>query len=144
MLRLNSSVITVTPSSYSFIDQDPEIIKELREKVIELIESSKRSPLEEINIMRLMKNVKKSINDFLNSFAFEPNDQITRDAVEHCVKDWLKSLPIIDYVVVCDETNNSPERVEQNELHVDIAIKPSKDDNFIYLSANSKIEKYDL
>jgi phage tail sheath protein FI len=40
---------------------------------------------------------------------------------------------VYDYLVVCDETNNTPARIDRNELWVDVAIEPVKAAEFIYV-----------
>ena len=68
---------------------------------------------------------------------FEPNDKITRDQIKRIVESALNDLVakrgITDYLVVCDTSNNTPNRVANNELYVDIAIEPMKDVEFIYI-----------
>ena len=70
-------------------------------------------------------------------FLFEPNDQITRDEIKNAVNslmiDLVAKRGIYDYLVVCDDTNNTPARIDANELYVDIAIEPVKAVEFIYI-----------
>ena len=45
---------------------------------------------------------------------------------------------LYDYVVVCDESNNTPTRIDRNELWIDIAIEPVKAIEFIYIPLRIK------
>jgi phage tail sheath protein FI len=70
-------------------------------------------------------------------FVFEPNDTITRNQVkagfEAVLNDLVAKRGLYDYLVVCDTSNNTPDRIDRNELYVDIAIKPVKAIEFIYI-----------
>ena len=73
---------------------------------------------------------------------FEPNDQLTRDeikgAIESLMNDLVAKRGIYDYLVVCDDSNNTPARIDRNELYVDIAIEPVKAVEFIYIPVRIK------
>jgi phage tail sheath protein FI len=73
---------------------------------------------------------------------FEPNDKITRDEIKGAVESLLLELvglrALFDFAVVCDESNNTPARVDRNELWVDIAIEPVKAVEFIYIPLRIK------
>ena len=68
---------------------------------------------------------------------FEPNDQITRNQASSVVSRLLDSLVsqrgLADFLVVCDTTNNTPARIDRNELHIDVAVQPIKAVEFIYI-----------
>ena len=71
------------------------------------------------------------------SYLFEPNDSITRRQVKFAVDNFLADLidrrALYDFATICDESNNTPERIDRNELWVDVAIKPVKSIEFIYV-----------
>jgi phage tail sheath protein FI len=73
---------------------------------------------------------------------FEPNDKITRDEIKNACESLMLELvgqrALYDFLVVCDESNNTPARIDRNELHVDIAIEPVKSVEFIYLPLRIK------
>ena len=75
-------------------------------------------------------------------YIFEPNDKITRDEIKGAVESLLLELvgqrAIYDYLVVCDESNNTPNRIDRNELWIDIAIEPVKAVEFIYIPLRLK------
>jgi phage tail sheath protein FI len=68
---------------------------------------------------------------------FEPNDNITRTQVRAICQTLLADIQakrgIYDYLVVCDTSNNTPARIDRNELWIDIAIEPVKAVEFIYI-----------
>jgi phage tail sheath protein FI len=70
-------------------------------------------------------------------FIFEPNDTITRNEIKQQIEKLLLGLTaqraLYDFLVVCDKSNNTPARIDANELHVDIAIEPVKAVEFIYI-----------
>jgi len=77
--------------------------------------------------------LREEIQDSLLKFIFEPNDQMTRGAVANDIRVLLARHDVYDYSVICDEQNNTPERIDQCELHADVAIKLSENDNFVYM-----------
>lgn len=93
--------------------------------------------LDRINVARLVNYLRYNLDALSKPFLFEPNDQQTRDAVrtvfERFMGDLVGLRGLYDYVVVCDESNNTPERIDRNELWVDIAIQPVKAIEFIYI-----------
>ena len=72
----------------------------------------------------------------------EPNDKITRDElkqlIEQLMNDLVAKRGIYDYLVVCDESNNTNDRIDRNELYVDIAIEPTKAAEFIFIPIRLK------
>jgi hypothetical protein len=95
------------------------------------------SALDRINVSRLTAYLRLVLDKVARPFIFEPNDTITRNQVkagfESVLNDIVAKRGIYDYLVVCDTTNNTPDRIDRNELYVDIAIKPVKAIEFIYI-----------
>lgn len=95
------------------------------------------SALDRINVSRLVKFIKRQLRKALFSFLFEPNDKITRDNVKAAVDGFLADLidrrALYDFASLCDTTNNTPTRIDRNELWIDVAIKPVKAVEFIYV-----------
>jgi len=95
------------------------------------------SSMDRINVARLVNYIRTILAKVGNAYLFEPNDKITRDqikrVIEGAMNDLVAKRGIYDYLVVCDTTNNTPNRVANNELWVDIAIEPMKDVEFIYI-----------
>jgi len=95
------------------------------------------SAMDRVNVSRLMKYIKRQLRKNTLSFVFEPNDQITRDNLKSLVDNFLGDLIVkrglYDAVTVCDESNNTPDRIDRNELYIDVALKPVKAAEFIYI-----------
>jgi hypothetical protein len=95
------------------------------------------SSLDRINVARLVIYLRYQLNQIAKPYIFEPNDTITRNEIKQQIESMLLELTgqraLYDYLVVCDTTNNTPSRIDRNELHVDIAIEPVKAVEFIYI-----------
>jgi hypothetical protein len=100
------------------------------------------SSLDRINVARLVNYIRTILANVGNGFLFEPNDKITRDQlkqiIEGAMNDLVAKRGVYDYLVVCDTTNNTPDRISRNELYVDIAIEPMKGVEFIYIPIRLK------
>jgi hypothetical protein len=100
------------------------------------------SSLDRINVARLVIYLRRQLSALAKPYIFEPNDKITRDEVKAAVETLLVELvglrAIYDFLVVCDETNNTPARIDRNELWIDIAIEPVKAVEFIYIPLRLK------
>jgi hypothetical protein len=95
------------------------------------------SALDRVNVVRLVMYLKRALRKGAFPFVFEPNDKITRDnlksAADGLLNDVLAKRGLYDFVTLCDESNNTPQRIENNELYLDVAIKPVKAAEFIYI-----------
>jgi len=95
------------------------------------------SALDRINVARLANYVKYNLDIAVKPFLFEPNDQQTRKTAQNTVERFFNTLvglrALSDYAVLCDETNNTPDRIDRNELWIDVLIKPLKAVEFIYI-----------
>ena len=95
------------------------------------------SAMDRINVARLVVYLRTVLAKVAAPFIFEPNDAITRSQVQSAFNavfhDLVAKRGIYDYLVVCDTTNNTPSRIDANELWVDIAIQPVKAIEFIYI-----------
>jgi hypothetical protein len=95
------------------------------------------SAMDRVNVARLVNYIRTILSTVSNGFLFEPNDKITRDQIKVIIESTLNDLVakrgIYDYLVVCDTSNNTSDRIARNELYVDIAIEPMKDVEFIYI-----------
>jgi hypothetical protein len=99
--------------------------------------SAQASAMDRINVARLVVYLRTVLAQIASPYIFEPNDTITRSQVESAFNsvfnDLVAKRAIYDYLVVCDTTNNTPIRIDNNELYVDIAIQPVKAIEFIYI-----------
>ena len=86
--------------------------------------------------------IRERLDDIVKPFLFEPNDRITRDQVvdtfNRFMEDLMSKRALFDFLVVCDETNNTGARIDKNELWIDIAIQPVKAIEFIYIPLRIK------
>lgn len=100
------------------------------------------SALDRINVSRLVAFLRGRLSEIGKQFLFEPNDQITRNEITNAITslmiDLVAKRGIYDYLVVCDLSNNTPARIDRNELYVDIAIEPVKAVEFIYIPVRIK------
>ena len=96
-----------------------------------------QSALDRINVARLTNYLKYNLDIIVKPFLFQQNDQQTRDSAKLTVERFLSGLVTLraleDFAVLCDTSNNTPERRDRNELWIDIAIKPVKAIEFIYV-----------
>jgi hypothetical protein len=107
-----------------------------------LTKTSASSALDRINVSRLAVYLRTQLDSIGKPFIFEPNDELTRNEIKGAVESFLLELTgqraLYDFLVVCDETNNTPTRIDRNELYVDIAIEPIKSVEFIYIPLRIK------
>jgi hypothetical protein len=100
------------------------------------------SAMDRINVSRLVSFIRGRLESIAKQFLFEPNDQITRNEITNAITslmiDLVAKRGIYDYLVVCDLSNNTPARIDRNELYVDIAIEPVKAVEFIYIPVRIK------
>ena len=99
--------------------------------------SSSSSAMDRINVARLMNYLNYQLDLLARPYLFQPNDAVTRDSVKYNFDRFLSGLvslqAMYDFVVVCDGSNNTPARIDRNELWIDIAIQPMKAIEFIYI-----------
>ena len=95
------------------------------------------SALDRVNVGRLLAYLRERFDVIARPFIFEPNDKRTRDRVVSVFNGFMEDLfvkrAVYDFLVVCDETNNTPTRIDRNELYIDVAIEPVKAAEFIYI-----------
>ena len=96
------------------------------------------SAFDRINVRRLFLTIETSIERAARAQLFEFNDSITRANFVNIVEPYLRDVQakrgITDFLVVCDETNNTPDVVDANEFRADIFVKPARSINFIGLT----------
>jgi hypothetical protein len=95
------------------------------------------SALDRVNVSRLVAFLRRRFDDMSQPFLFEPNDEFTRNQVTSVFNQFLGDMvtkrALYDFLVVCDSSNNTPTRIDRNELWVDVAIQPVKAVEFIYI-----------
>jgi len=99
---------------------------------------AKESAFNRINVRRLFLVLEKAIATSSKYFLFEPNDPATRNLLINMIVPFLRDVQsrrgIFDFKVVCDTSNNTPARVDRNELWCNIFIKPTRTAEFIVLN----------
>ena len=99
---------------------------------------SSPSAFDRINVRRLFIVLEKAISTASKFQLFEFNDEFTRANFRNIVEPFLREVQgrrgITDFLVVCDETNNTGEVIDRNEFIAEIFIKPARSINFITLS----------
>jgi hypothetical protein len=104
--------------------------------------TSLTTAMDRINVARLVAFIRGRLDVIGKQYLFEPNDQITRNQIKNAIDglmiDLVAKRGLYDYLVVCDLTNNTPARIDRNELYVDIAIEPVKAVEFIYIPVRIK------
>jgi len=95
------------------------------------------SALDRVNVARLVVYLREQLDDAVKPFLFEPNDEVTRAnakvVVDRLLGELVAQRGLFDFITVCDTTNNTPARIDRNELHIDVAIQPVKAVEFIYI-----------
>lgn len=95
------------------------------------------SAFSRINVRLLFNYIKRNLSVSLRSFVFELNDQYTRNRVEALCKQFLQRVKTLrglyDYGVQCNEENNTAQVIDNNELRISAALKPTKISEYIYL-----------
>jgi len=99
---------------------------------------ARNSAFSRINVRRLFLTVEEACKIAARSVLFEFNDQFTRDNFKAMVDPYLRDIQgrrgITDFLTVCDETNNTPQVIDNNEFRADVYIKPARSINFITLT----------
>jgi phage tail sheath protein FI len=97
------------------------------------------SAFDRINVRSMFNTIERSMSKSAKSQVFEFNDPFTRNAMLSMFNPYLAAVKagrgIIDFLVICDETNNNPDVLKTpHELRVDIYIKPNYSAEFIQLN----------
>ena len=99
---------------------------------------AKPSAFDRINVRRLFIVMEKAIATAAKFQLFEFNDSFTRAQFKNLVEPFLRDVQgrrgITDFVVKCDESNNTGEVIDRNEFIADIFVKPNRSINFITLN----------
>lgn len=98
------------------------------------------SALDRVNIRRLMIVIRKTILAATRRLVFEPNDPITWARVESILNPMFNDIKlrrgITEFKVVCDETTNTPLRIDRNEMWTKVLIKPTKTAEVVVFELN--------
>ena len=92
---------------------------------------------------QLEDTVRCRVGSALTEFYFEPNDKVTRDSINLALNIVLEGMgELDDFAIIVDETNNTEERINNNELWVDLAIKPFGDSSFYFVPFRIKPDNF--
>jgi len=99
---------------------------------------NKPSAFDRVNVRRLFLTLERATQQALKYFVFEPNTDFTRTRLKNTITPIFELAKntdgLFDYLIVCDERNNTPDVIDRNELAVDIYIKPVKAAEFILVN----------
>ena len=96
------------------------------------------SAFDRINVRRLFLTVEQALEEAANDQLFEINDDETRANFVNIVEPYLRDVQaqrgIQEFSIVCDETNNTPAIIDNNEFRADIFIAPTRSINYVTLT----------
>jgi len=96
------------------------------------------SAFDRINVRRLFLTIEQSLQKAAEAQLFELNDQVTRANFVNIVEPFLRDVEakrgLNGFLVICDETNNTPDVIDNNEFRADIFLKPAKSINYVTLT----------
>ena len=98
----------------------------------------KPTAFDRVNVRRCFLDLEKRTRETLKFFIFEPNTFLTRNRVVNTLTPIFENCKqtegVYDYLIVCDDRNNPASVIDQNELRVDIYLKPVRAAEFILVN----------
>jgi len=99
------------------------------------------SAFDRINVRRLFLNVEKRARALAEGVLFEQNDSTTRGGFAASMGSYLSEIQarrgLIDFLVVCDESNNTPEVIDRNEFVAELYLKPTRSINYVTVTVTA-------
>jgi len=99
---------------------------------------AKPSAFDRVNVRRLFLALERAVQGAVKYFVFEPNTDFTRTRLVNTIAPVFElaknTQGLYDYLIVCDERNNTPYVIDNNELAVDVYIKPVRAAEFILVN----------
>jgi hypothetical protein len=99
------------------------------------------SAFDRINVRRLFLNIEKRAADLGKQVLFEQNDSVTRGNFNSAITSYLAEVQarrgLTDYLVVCDETNNTPAVIDRNEFVAELYLKPTRSINYVTVTVTA-------
>ena len=93
------------------------------------------SAFDRINVRRLFLNIEKRVEGLAKGVLFEINDGVTRGGFLSTINSYLNDIVaqqgITDFLVICDETNNTADVIDRNEFVAELFIKPARSINYV-------------
>jgi phage tail sheath protein FI len=98
---------------------------------------SRPSALDRLNVRLMLTDIEPGIQNALESFLFELNDTATRNLAVAMIESYMAGIQarrgVSEYLVVCDESNNTPSDIDNYRMNVDVFVRPNKAVEFIPL-----------
>ena len=98
----------------------------------------KPTAFDRVNVRRCFLDLEKRTRETLKYFIFEPNTFLTRNKVVNTLTPIFENCKqtegVYDYLIVCDSRNNPASVIDQNELRIDIYLKPVRAAEFILVN----------
>jgi phage tail sheath protein FI len=102
-------------------------------------QQQKPSALDRINVRRLIITTERAAKQFLKYSLFEMNNKYTRRTVTSALDQYWRTVQgrngVYKYQIVCDETNNTPDVIDNNQMNVDVYMQPQRAAEFIQLQS---------
>ena len=99
------------------------------------------SAFDRINVRRLFLNIEKRARALAEGVLFEQNDNVTRSSFNAALSGYLSEVQarrgVTDYLVVCDESNNTAEIIDRNEFVAEIFVKPTRSINYVTVTVTA-------
>jgi hypothetical protein len=99
------------------------------------------SAFDRINVRRLFLNVEKRAEGLAQGVLFDQNDSLTRGRFAASMNSYLSEIQarrgLTDFLVVCDESNNTPEVIDRNEFVAELYLKPTRSINFVTVTVTA-------
>ena len=99
------------------------------------------SAFDRINVRRLFLNVEKRARALAEGVLFEQNDSITRGSFAASMNSYLSEVQarrgVTDFLVVCDDSNNTPEVIDRNEFVAELYLKPTRSINYVTVTVTA-------
>ena len=99
------------------------------------------SAFDRINVRRLFLNIEKRARGLAEGVLFEQNDEITRSGFNAALSGYLSEVQarrgVIDYLVICDDTNNTGEVIDRNEFVAEVFVKPTRSINYVTVTVTA-------
>ena len=96
------------------------------------------SAFDRVNVRRLFLTIEQALERAAQAQLFELNDELTRANFRNIVEPYLRDIQakrgLYGFLVICDETNNTPDVIDNNEFRADIFLKPAKSINYVTLT----------
>ena len=99
------------------------------------------SAFDRINVRRLFLNIEKRARQLAEGVLFEQNDSVTRSGFNAALSGYMSEVQarrgVTDYLVVCDDTNNTAEVIDRNEFVAEIFVKPTRSINYVTVTVTA-------